>query len=94
MRKIKRYDKMGFGRYRDKTLDWVLKYSPSYVNWCINNVRWVQFSDWTKNKVREWKNKLYREKKGYYSDNYDDRGNGGDELEQEVWSALYHDLHY
>jgi len=43
-RYLSKTDKVGFGKHKDKTLEWVGINEPSYLNWMFNKVNGVSDS--------------------------------------------------
>jgi hypothetical protein len=39
-RKLEIKDKMGFGKYADESIEWVMKHDENYFEWVIENIEW------------------------------------------------------
>lgn len=39
-----KFEKFNFGKYRNKTIQWVIKNDPGYIIWVHNNIETVEYS--------------------------------------------------
>lgn len=49
-----------FGRYKDESLLYVLKYDPQYLEWCDVKIDWFQLDDFIRLEVDETLQEEYR----------------------------------
>lgn len=40
-----RFEKFSFGKYRNKTIKWILINDPTYIIWAYQNVETINYSD-------------------------------------------------
>ncbi len=40
--KKKLSDRMGFGKYKDQTLRWVIEHDSDYMNWAVETIDWFK----------------------------------------------------
>lgn len=48
-KKYSLYDKLEFGKFKDKSVKELIDNKWSYVNWCVHNIEWFKLNDVTFN---------------------------------------------
>ena len=46
-------DELTFGKYRGRTVAWVLREDPQYIQWCVENVTWFDIDPSTEEIMKE-----------------------------------------